>query len=157
MQCYQGFQPIFYPIFEKCGKQEEIQELALWLREFIWDLYPTGNELIYDNYNAVAVGWSTTDKIKDIFCSFAVYSNKDIHLGFYWGNKLTDPEKRLLGDGKQYRYIRLADKKDLPKTYAKMLMKEAHKNSLAGLKDGKQVLKGATITKSISAKKKRLK
>jgi hypothetical protein len=26
----------------------EVQELALWLREFVWDLYPNANELIYD-------------------------------------------------------------------------------------------------------------
>ena len=42
---------------------KEIQELAMWLREFIWDLYPNTNELIYDNYNAVAVGWSPTDRV----------------------------------------------------------------------------------------------
>ncbi len=42
---------------------KEIQELSLWLREFIWDLYPNTNELIYDNYNAVAVGWSPTDRV----------------------------------------------------------------------------------------------
>ncbi len=35
-----------------------IQELTLWLRDFVWDLYPESNELIYDNYNAVAFGWS---------------------------------------------------------------------------------------------------
>ena len=40
-----------------------IQETALWLREFVWDLYPQANELIYDNYNAVAFGWSPTDKV----------------------------------------------------------------------------------------------
>ena len=34
----------------------EINEIVIWLREFIWDLYPDSNELIYDNYNALAVG-----------------------------------------------------------------------------------------------------
>ena len=33
-------------------------EIPLWLRDFIWDLYPATNELIYDNYNALAIGWS---------------------------------------------------------------------------------------------------
>ena len=27
---------------------EDITDLALWLREFVWDLYPQTNELIYD-------------------------------------------------------------------------------------------------------------
>jgi hypothetical protein len=39
---------------------EEKQETALWLRDFVWDLYPQSNELIYDNYNALAFGWSPT-------------------------------------------------------------------------------------------------
>jgi len=33
------------------------------LREFVWDLYPDSNELIYDNYNAVAFGWTPTEKM----------------------------------------------------------------------------------------------
>ena len=34
---------------------EEISQLVLWLREFVWKLYPSSNELIYDNYNALAL------------------------------------------------------------------------------------------------------
>lgn len=33
-----------------------VNETVLWLRNFVWDLYPQTNELIYDNYNAVAFG-----------------------------------------------------------------------------------------------------
>ena len=55
---------------------EEVQQTALWLREFVWDLYPTANELIYDNYNALAFGWSPTDKVGHTFCSIAVGQNK---------------------------------------------------------------------------------
>jgi hypothetical protein len=33
----------------------EVREKAIWLREFVWDLYPQANELIYDNYNALAL------------------------------------------------------------------------------------------------------
>ncbi len=134
---------------------EEVREIAFWLRGFVWDLYPDCNELVYDNYNAVAFGWSTSDKLADTFCSVAVGSNKYAHFGFYWGSKIADPENRLLGSGKQYRYIKVSDIKDFPIEYMKKLLKEAHNNSLIGLKDGKQILKGATITKSISEKKRR--
>ena len=41
----------------------DIQEIVWWLRAFVWDLYPQTNELIYDNYNALAFGWSPTDKV----------------------------------------------------------------------------------------------
>ena len=40
---------------------EDIIDLVMWLRELAWDLCPLTNELIYDNYNAVAFGWSPTD------------------------------------------------------------------------------------------------
>lgn len=134
---------------------DRIVEIAMWLRAFVWDLYPECNELIYDNYNAVAVGWSPTEKIGDIFCSFAVFNNKNAHFGFYWGSKLTDPKKILLGEGKQYRYIRVAKKSDFPAAYIKKLLKEAYANSLASAKAENLGTKGATITKSISPKKKR--
>ena len=76
---------------------ENIRDTALWLREFVWDLYPQTNELIYDNYNAVAFGWSPTDKVGHTFCSIAVgRSSYNVHFGFYWGSEIVDPEKILL-------------------------------------------------------------
>jgi hypothetical protein len=82
---------------------KEIQERALWLREFVCDLYPTANELIYDNYNALAFGWAPTDRVGHVFCSVAVgRSSNNVHFGFYWGAELDDPKKMLLGQGNQY-------------------------------------------------------
>lgn len=46
---------------------KEIQDTTLWLRDFIWTNYPKTNELIYDNYNAVAFGWSPTDRVGHTF------------------------------------------------------------------------------------------
>ncbi len=135
-----------------------IQDIVLWLREFVWDLFPRTNELIYDNYNAVAFGWSPTDRVGHTFCSIAIgRTSKNIHFGFYWGSEIADPKKILLGNGNQYRYILVRDKKDFPKTYMKQLLKEAFANSLAKVKDKKQLMEAATITKSISAKKRTLK
>jgi len=133
---------------------EEVQEMALWLRDFVWDLYPNCNELIYDNYNAVAFGWSPTDRLGHTFCSVAVMP-RYVHFGFYWGSQIADPKKMLLGKGNQYRYIIVKNKADFPKTYITKLLKEAYANSLAKVKDKNQLMKNATITKSISAVKKR--
>ena len=133
---------------------DEVKENALWLREFVWDLYPNCNELIYDNYNAVAFGWSPTDRLPHTFCSVAVLS-KYVHFGFYWGSQIADPEKMLLGKGNQYRYIIVRDKNDFPKTYIQKLLKEAYANSLAKVTDKSQLRKGETIVKSISPVKKR--
>lgn len=137
---------------------KDINELVMWLREFVWDLYPKTNELIYDNYNAVAFGWSPTDRVGHTFCSIAIgRTSKNVHFGFYWGSQISDSEKLLIGQGNQYRYILVKNKEDFPKAYIKKLINDAFVNSLAKVKDKKQLMEGATITKSISDKKRELK
>ena len=72
----------------------DMQERALWLRDFVWGLYPTANELIYDNYNALAFGWSVTDRVGHLFCTIAVgRTSGNIHFGFYWGGFTDRPEE----------------------------------------------------------------
>lgn len=132
----------------------EKQEIVWWLRAFVWGLYPTANELIYDNYNAVAFGWSLTDRIRHLFCTIAVgRSSGNIHFGFYFGSTLSDPKKVLLGKGNQYRYILVNGTKDFPKAYMIKLLKEAYSQSVSKVKDPTQLIQGKTITKSISAVK----
>jgi len=141
------------PIFLK-PFGEEITSLVMWLRDFVWQLYPQTNELIYDNYNALAFGWSLTDKVGHTFCSIAVgRTSKNVHFGFYWGSELTDTDKILLGKGNQYRYILVTGKEDFPQTFIQNLMKEAYLNAEAKVKDKKQIRHGLTIVKSISDKK----
>jgi hypothetical protein len=131
--------------------EEDITEIVLWLRAFVWDLYPKANELIYDNYNAVAFGWSVTDRLGHTFCSIAVgRTSKNIHFGFYFGSQLSDPEKKLIGNGNQYRYILVKNKKEFPKIYMKKLLIEAYVNALAKVQDPKQIVEGTTIIKSVS-------
>lgn len=133
---------------------DKVKAAALWLREFVWDLYPDTNELIYDNYNAVAFGWSPTDKAGDVFCSIAVCSDH-VNFGFNRGVDIDDPAKMLLGDGSQYRYIRVRDKEDFPEWYMKELLEAAYQNSLSRMKPLKNPRKGETIVKSISPVKRR--
>jgi hypothetical protein len=136
----------------------EIQERVLWLRDFVWLQYPKSNELIYDNYNALAFGWSPTERLGHTFCSIAVgRTSFNVHFGFYWGSQIADPEKKLIGNGNQYRYLLVKDKKDFPKTYVKKLMREAFTNSFLKVKDPKQIVEGKTIVKSVSAAKRMLK
>lgn len=133
-------------------------DTVLWLRNFVWDLYPKTNELIYDNYNALAFGWSPTDKVGHTFCSIAIgRTSKNIHFGFYWGAEISDPKEILLGQGNQYRYILVESIKSFPQTYIKKLMAEAYANSLSKVKDKDQIKSGLTLTKSVSDKKRTLK
>ena len=87
--------------------------------------------------------------------AIAVFNNKNVHFGFYWGSNLADPKGLLLGNGKQYRYIRVAKKDVFPADYIGELLNEAHINSLAGAKNLDAAPKGTTVVKSISPKKKR--
>lgn len=133
---------------------DKVKTAALWLREFVWDLYPDSNELIYDNYNAVAFGWSLSDKVGDVFCSIAVASDH-VNFGFNWGVRLADPGKILLGNGNQYRYIQVREKEDFPEEYIKHLLEQAYIDRLEQKKPLKKEFKGETIVKSISPVKKR--
>ena len=133
---------------------DEVKQTALWLREFVWDLYPKSNELIYDNYNALAFGFAVSDKAGDVFCSVAVYG-KHVNFGFNRGSEIADQEKKLNGKGSLYRSIKVTDVKHFPKGYIIELMEEAYVNALARLEGHEQTITGQTITKSISPKKRR--
>ena len=133
---------------------DHVKAAAFWLREFVWDLYPETNELIYDNYNAVAFGWSPTDKAGDVFCSIAVYSDY-VNFGFNRGADLPDKQQILSGGGSLYRYIRVKDKDDFPEEYIVKLLEMAYENSVSRLKPAKKLYKGQTIVKSVSPNKRR--
>jgi hypothetical protein len=134
--------------------RDSVKAAALWLRDFVWNLYPEMNELIYDNYNTVAFGWSPTDKAGDVFCSIALFTDH-VNFGFNRGSEIPDRQKRLLGDGSLYRYIKVYDKDDFPEAYIKSLLAMAHENSMSRLKPSKKVIKGQTIVKSVSPVKRR--
>jgi hypothetical protein len=136
----------FYP--------EKVQTLFTWLREFVWDHFPAANELIYDNYNALAVGWSITERLSHTICSIAAFS-EFVHFGFYWGADISDPKKILLGKGKQYRYIVVREKKDFPITYINKLLKEAYTNSLSMVKATDEFPTSSTIVKCSLPNKRR--
>ena len=89
---------------------EESQTTALALRDWVWDLHPDCNELIYDNYNFLAFGWGPTDRMSDIFCSIAV-GTRGVIFGFMWGVKLDDPKGLLRGGGSQFRSLRVPEKR----------------------------------------------
>ncbi|MEO6977176.1 MAG: DUF1801 domain-containing protein [Mucilaginibacter sp.] len=133
---------------------DSVKAATLWLREFVWDLYPESNELIYDNYNAVAFGWSPTDKAGDVFCSIAV-ARDHVNFGFNRGVDFPDRQKLLIGNGTQYRYFQVRTKDDFPAEYVKDLLAMAYENSVSRQKPVKVPINGQTIVKSISPVKRR--
>jgi hypothetical protein len=126
---------------------DQVKAAALWLREFVWDLYPESNELIYVDALSVAIGFSPSDRAGDKFCSVAVHSNH-VNFGFNKGAVIADPDKILSGTG-LYRFIRVTNVEDFPAEYVKRLLAEAYHNSVVNLNKVWQ-LTGQTIVKSVS-------
>jgi hypothetical protein len=70
-------------------------------------LVPGAIELVYDNYNALAIGFGATERASDIAMSIAVYP-RWVSIFFMNGPQLPDPEQRLRGGGTRVRHVRLA-------------------------------------------------
>ncbi|MBS1706769.1 MAG: hypothetical protein JST40_12935 [Armatimonadetes bacterium] len=85
---------------------ESVQELAIEARNRLQEIAGPANDLYFDATSAVSAGLSYTGHPRDNFINIAVYS-KHVTLIFPFGARLTDPELRLKGEGKQIRNLRL--------------------------------------------------
>lgn len=124
----------------------DIQAIAKSARKKMRAMFPRAIELVYDNYNALVIGYGPTERAADAICSIAVYP-KWVTLFFLHGAKLRDPEKILTGSGKVVRNFRLSSADDLDKPAIRALVKQAIEASEAAFTG-----RGLVI-KSISAKK----
>ena len=109
---------------------------------------PGAIQLVYDNYNALAIGFSPTERASDVIFSIALYP-RWVSLFFFRGADLPDPQKLLKGSGKQVRHIVLESAADLDKPAVKALMNRALERSPKPLD---RANRGRIIIKSISAK-----
>lgn len=109
---------------------------------------PGAIELVYDNYNALAIGFGPTERASDAIFSIALYP-RWVSLFFLHGARLPDPQNLLKGSGKVARHIVLEDAAVLDKPTVKALIALA-------LKDAAKPLTATSpsriIIKSISAK-----
>ena len=87
-------------------------------------LYPNALELVYDNYNALAIGFGPTERASDAIFSIALYP-KWVSLFFLQGKGLPDPEKLLKGSGNAVRHIVLSTPETLDQPAVRELMREA--------------------------------
>jgi hypothetical protein len=106
------------------------------------------HELVYDNYNALAIGFGPTERASDAIFSIAVFP-RWVSLFFLQGANLKDPAKLLKGGGKRVRHIVLEDEATLDRPAVHALMKQALGRAPKPL-DMKA--RGRRIIKSISAK-----
>jgi hypothetical protein len=86
--------------------------------------HPTAVELVYDNYNALAIGFGPTERPPQAIFSIAVFP-KWVSLFFLQAKGLPDPDQRLQGSGKVAKHIRLPSPATLDELSVKNLMQEA--------------------------------
>jgi hypothetical protein len=82
------------------------QRLIRAVRSALRKRLPTANELVWDNYNFLVIGYSPTERPSDSIVSVAARAN-GIGLCFIHGASLPDPKGLLLGSGRQTRFIRI--------------------------------------------------
>lgn len=108
---------------------------------------PGATILVYDNYNALAIGFGASDKVRSIVCSVAGYP-RWVSLFLSNGPALPDPEGLLEGKGGTVRHVKLTgDRLDSPAVAALI---EAAAASVAQPID--PAGEGRLIIKAISAR-----
>ena len=104
-------------------KQPELIELFIDLREFVLDVYPDSNELLYHTHALTAV-FSISDKLGDAFCMLPIYT-KHLNLGFNKGTLLDDPHLLLSGTGNLIRHIPVSSPDDYRNEGVLLLLESA--------------------------------
>jgi hypothetical protein len=85
---------------------------------------PGATRIVYDNFNALAIGFGPSERASDAVFSIAVFP-RWVSLFFLQGVDLSDPDRLLQGTGNRIRHIVLSDARDLELPAIRALMKEA--------------------------------
>jgi hypothetical protein len=109
---------------------------------------PGALELVYDNYNALAVGFATGERVADALFSIVAYP-KWVSIFFFKTLPLKDPSKRLAGSGTTTKHVVLDPKRALADPDVAALIDQALAKAGDPFAGGGR---GRIVIKSISAK-----
>ncbi len=109
---------------------------------------PGAVELVYDNYNALAIAFGATERTADAIFSIALYP-RWMSLFFVRGATLPDPQKLSKGSGKTMRHIVLKDAATVDTPAVRALMSQALEHAVSALDATRP---NRIVIKSISAK-----
>ncbi len=109
---------------------------------------PHAIELVYDNYNALAIGFSPSERASEGIFSIALYP-RYVTLFFLQGAKLPDPDGLLQGSGSVAKHVRLEDETTLDRDDVKAMMTTAMKMAEVPFDEK---TKYRLVIKSVSAK-----
>ena len=108
----------------------EVRDLAVRLRALVLEEMAPCYENIYDAYSAVAIGYGTSDRLRDGVFHIAVYS-QHVNLGFNDGATLDDPKGILQGAGSRIRHITIKTPEDIKRPEIRAYIRRARKKALA--------------------------
>ncbi len=109
---------------------------------------PGAVQLVYDNYNALAIGFGPSRRASEAVFSIAVYP-RWVSLFFLQGARLADPAELLKGSGSVAKHIVLASADDLDKPEVLDLMHRAMRAVEIPIDPNAQ---GELVIQSVSAK-----
>lgn len=127
----------------------ELAAQALAARKLMRARYPHALELVYDNYNALVIGYCPTEKPSEAIFSLAMLPDHVSLCFLQNAGTLPDPGKLLLGSGTTARHIRLKGPADLELPAIIALMKEAEKRAARSFDPAQR---HALIIRSVSVK-----
>ena len=110
--------------------------------------FSTATELVYDNYNFFVIGFGPNDRPSDCIVTIAAAAN-GVGLCFVRGASLPDPDKVLLGSGKQTRFVRLPSADVLEQPAVQTLLSVAAERAQTLLP---ATGRGKLVIRSVSAK-----
>src|SRR5690348_11281259 len=89
----------------------EIVTIAQDALDIMRSYLPGAFELVYDNYNALVIGFGPSERTTELVLSLALYP-RWVNLFFLRGARVPDPDHLLKGTGSNVRSIRLTAASD---------------------------------------------
>ncbi len=109
---------------------------------------PGAVQLVYDNYNALAIGFGPNEKTSQVVFSVALYP-RWVSLFFLQGATLADPQKLLQGKGSKVRHIVIEKPEHLDRPALRALMNRALKQAATPID---KTQRNRVVIKSVSAR-----
>ena len=109
---------------------------------------PGAVELVYDNFNALVIGFGPSERASEAVFSLAIYP-RWVNLFFLKGASLHDPERILRGSGRVVRHIQVLDPRRLDEPEVRALLARALAAASVPIDPGRR---RRMVIKSISAK-----
>ena len=110
---------------------------------------PGATQIVYDNYNALAIGFGPSEKASRAILSIALYPRWVSLFFLQAAAKLPDPDKLLTGSGNVARHIVLKSASDLDQPAIQQLMNAALHRAIEPIDPAAP---GRLVIRSISAK-----